>query len=135
MGWSELVLASPVHVRADITQWVLPGLGILAGTLGGLRQQVKPRGPNGDDDSLFVGVNVSGSSTTHQRDRELTLHGGEAFIAMRGTSGFAIVRPGLVRFIGLRLPRAAVAPLVANLDDVGIRPIPRGTDALRLMTG
>src|SRR5215813_1675664 len=38
-------------VRVNITQWALPGLGIMAGTLAGLRQWIKPEhsAPTGAD--------------------------------------------------------------------------------------
>jgi len=44
-----------------------------------------------------------------------------------------IVRPTSVRFIGLRVPRRAIAPLVSGLDDTPIRIVPRGTEALDLL--
>ena len=43
------------------------------------------------------------------------------------------MRPTSVRFIGLRVPRRAIAPLVGRLDDTPIRIVPRGTEALDLL--
>jgi AraC-like DNA-binding protein len=63
----------------------------------------------------------------------LRLEGGDALLATRGAGGFAIVRPTSVRFIGLRVPRRAIAPLVGRLDDTPIRIVPRGTEALDLL--
>ena len=41
-------------VRVSITQWALPGLGVMSGALCGLRQQIKPEhsAPTGGDDVL-----------------------------------------------------------------------------------
>ena len=65
----------PLHV--DLTKRTLPGLAVVSGTLSGLRQSIRPSGTvaNGEDD-LLLGVNVSGCSTAHQRDRDLVLRTG-----------------------------------------------------------
>lgn len=44
----------------------LPGAGILAGTLSGLRQ-VATRHTGGDSDNVFLGINLAGTSTAAQR--------------------------------------------------------------------
>jgi AraC-like DNA-binding protein len=125
----------PDHsVRADFTQWTLPGLGILTGTLGGVRQQVSPQGSYAGDDNLFLAVNVSGASAAMQGDSETRLRDGDAFIATRGNTGFTIIRPRPVRFIGLRMPRAALAPLVIGCDEARLRLVPHSTGALTLLT-
>jgi AraC-like DNA-binding protein len=123
----------PNHsVRADFTQWTLPGLGILTGAFAGLRQRAKPQGLSAGDD-FFLAVNLAGTSTTVQRDREIRLRGGDAFITTRGRDGFTIVRPRQVRFIGLRMPRAALGPFISGPDDGGLRLIPRDSAALALL--
>src|ERR1700739_1006900 len=55
----------PLHV--DLTKRTLPGLGVVSGTLSGLRHAIRPSGAaaTGEDD-LLLGVNVSGCSTAHQ---------------------------------------------------------------------
>jgi hypothetical protein len=65
----------PLYV--DLTKRTLPGLAVVSGTLSGLRQSIRPSGAvaNGEDD-LLLGVNVSGCSTAHQRDRGLVLRDG-----------------------------------------------------------
>ncbi|HLZ03876.1 MAG TPA: AraC family transcriptional regulator [Bradyrhizobium sp.] len=121
-------------VRADITKRKLPGLGVMSGTLRGLRQAARPRGSvSSDEDDLLLAVNVSGHSTAQQCDRELTLRDGDAVLATRGSNGFTITRPTPVRFMGFRVPRDAIAPLVGRLDDAPIRAVPRGTEALNLL--
>src|SRR6202022_3331910 len=91
----------PLHV--DLTKRTLPGLAVVSGTLSGLRQAIRPSRAvaNGEDD-LLLGVNVSGCSTAHQRDRDLVLRDGDAFFATRDESGFTVTRPTPVRFVGER---------------------------------
>jgi AraC-like DNA-binding protein len=121
-------------VRADIAKWGLPGLGIMSGTLCGLRQVARPRGAAaGNHDDLLLAVNLRGCSIAHQDDLELRLESGDAMLATRGTNGFAIIRPTPVRFLGFRVPRDAIAPLVGRIDDDPIRIVPRGTEALNLL--
>ena len=122
----------PVHV--NITQWALPGLGMMAGALSGLRQRIKPEhsAPTGDDD-VFLAFNLAGTSIVARRDDQVVVHKGDAFLAIRGARGFSVVRPKLVRFIGLRFPLKALAPLVPDLDPSEVRMIPHGSDALNLL--
>jgi AraC-like DNA-binding protein len=123
----------PLHV--DLTKRTLPGLAVVSGTLSGLQHAVRPSAAaaSGADD-LLVGINVRGRSMARQHHREdLTLGHGDAFFATRGAAGFTITRPTPVRFIGCRVPRAALAPLVGRLDDTPIRLVPHHTEALTLL--
>ena len=122
------------QIRVDVTQWALPGLGILAGTLCGVRQLTRSeRSAPAGADSVFFGMTVTGSSSFRQRHGEVLLHGGDGFLANRGDSGFSIARPRPTRFIGLRFPRAALAALVPDLDCPQVRIIPRASPALSLL--
>jgi AraC-like DNA-binding protein len=121
-------------VRADISKRVLPGLAIMSGTLCGLRQAARSRGSAlGSEDDLLLAVNLRGHSIAQQGDRELILGGGDAVLATRGSTGFTITRPTPVHFIGFRVPRDAIAPLVGRFDDIPIRVVPYGTEALNLL--
>jgi AraC-like DNA-binding protein len=128
----EPIPGYPLHV--DLTKRTLPGLAVVSGTLLGLRQVVRPSGAvaNGEDD-LLLGVNVRGSSTARQRDCDLTLGDADAFVATRDVSGITVARPTPVRFVGCRVPRKAVAPLVGRIDDMPMRLVPSGTEALTLL--
>ena len=121
----------PLHV--DLTKRTLPGLAVVSGTLSGLRHVIRSRGEvtNGKDD-LLLGINVSGCSAVRQRDRDLSLRDGDAFLATRDESGITITRPTPVRFIGCRLPREAVVPLVGRIDDARLRLVPPRSEALTL---
>jgi AraC-like DNA-binding protein len=122
----------PLHV--DLTKRTLPGLAVVSGTLSGLRQAIRPSGaaPNGGDD-LLLAVNVRGCSMARQRDRDLMLRDGDAFFATRGMTGFTITRLTPGRFIGIRVPREAVALLLGRLDETPISLLPHRTEALNLL--
>lgn len=121
-------------VRIDLTKRVLPGLGVMSGTLCGVRQVVRSRGAvSSAEDDLLVGVNLSGRSAAHYRDRELILDEGDAFVATRGLTGFSLTRVTPMRFMGFRVPRDAITPLVGRLDDGPIRVVPHGRGALNLL--
>jgi AraC-like DNA-binding protein len=107
----------------------LPGLDILSLASSGLRirrskAQVAP-------EHLFLNINLAGIREVSQAGREAMFGEGEAmFIA--GESGFAMkIAPGL-RFT-LKMPVKAIELLVPDFGDRLIRPIPRDTDALRLL--
>jgi AraC-like DNA-binding protein len=122
----------PLYV--DVTKRTLPGLAVVSGTFSGLRHAIRPSwaAANGDNDLLF-GVNVRGCSMARQRDRDVTLHDGDAFVATRDRSGFTVTRPTPARFVAFRVPRAAIAPLVGRIDDTPLRLIPPRSEALTLL--
>ena len=119
-------------LHAQITKWVLPGAGILAGALSGLRQ-VATRHTGGDSDDVFLGINLAGTSTATQRGREVAVRDGEAILLTHAAGDFAISRPTPAHFLGLRVPRNALAPLVPSLDAAAIRLIPSATAPLSLL--
>jgi AraC-like DNA-binding protein len=122
----------PLHV--DLTNRTLPGLAVVSGILAGLRNAIRPRGAvrNGGDD-LLIAVNVCGCSMARQHDRDLFLRDGDGLFATRDVTGFTITRPTPARFIGIRVPREAVAPLAGRIDDTPIRLVPHTTEALSLL--
>ena len=121
-------------LRVNITQWALPGLGVMSGILSGLRQQIKPEhsAPTGADD-VFVAFNLAGVSVVTRHRDEVVVGAGDAFLAIRGAKGFSVARPKSVRFIGLRFPLALLTPLVPDLDPSQIRVLPRDAAALNLL--
>jgi AraC-like DNA-binding protein len=120
------------HVQ--IRKYVLPGAGILAGTLCGVRQ-VATRHAGGDCDDVFLGINLAGNSIASQRSQEIALRDGDAILLTQAAGDFVISRPTPAHFLGLRVPRKALAPLVANLDVAAMRLIPGATPSLRLLAG
>lgn len=111
----------------------LPGLGLLSGTVQGVRHEhTQEDGGDGNND-FSMHMNLSGLSIVAGRGSEITLRDGDAMLLSYSVSR-TITRPGLVHHRIVRLPRVSLAPLVRNIDDAILHPIPRGTGALSLLT-
>ena len=122
------------RIRLDITKRALPGVSIMSGTLCGLRQTVRSRGSvSSSEDDLLVAVNLSGRSIAHARDRELVLLDGDAMLVTRDLIGRNLIHPASVNFMGFRVPRDAIAPLVGSIDDALLRMVPAGAEAIKLL--
>jgi hypothetical protein len=69
--------------RVNITQWALPGLGIMSGALCGLRQHVEPKRftPTGTDDA-FLNLSMAGTSVVNQCGKQVVVRDGDACLAM-----------------------------------------------------
>ncbi|HEY4275164.1 MAG TPA: helix-turn-helix transcriptional regulator [Rhizomicrobium sp.] len=103
----------PLHV--DLKLRALPGLHTARGTVRGIKaQRTNPLMSDGNDD-IFLTINLTGRYHVVQRRHDVVLDAGEAQIA-----GCALpctyVRPSGTA-LGLRLPHAALASRVENLDD------------------
>jgi AraC-like DNA-binding protein len=112
----------------------LPELGLLSGTVRGARHVHAPRDSGDGNDNFTFHLNVSGLSTVVSRRGETTLRDGDAML-LSYSAGRTINRPALVDHRVIRLPRASLRPLVHNIDDAVLRPIPRGTGMLNLLRG
>src|SRR5262249_58807288 len=110
---------------ARLRKWFLPGASVLTGALGGVRQDGGPRARDANDD-LFLGVNLAGVSVATQAGREITLCDGDAILLSDAAGAFTLTRPTGVRFLGGRVPRRAVAPLIMRTDSAPMRRVPRG---------
>jgi hypothetical protein len=71
-------------LRVDVTQWALPGLGIMSGILCGLRQHIRPErlAPTGGDDAFFA-LSMAGASVVSRRGDQVVVGDGDAFLATR----------------------------------------------------
>jgi AraC-like DNA-binding protein len=85
---------------------------------------------DGNDDLALI-VNLQGYCAVSQRNQEVVLGVGEA--ALISHTEPATVTQGANRFRGIIMTRAALAPLVADLEDATVRRIGRETEALRLL--
>ncbi len=112
----------------------LPELGLLSGTVRGVRHVHAHRDSGDGNDDFSLHLNVSGLSTVVSRRGETTLRDGDAML-LRYSAGRTISRPALVDHRVIRLPRASLRPLVHDIDDAVLRPIPRGTGMLNLLKG
>jgi AraC-like DNA-binding protein len=130
-GILPIDLLKGVPVSLQVSKHFLPGAGILTGTMCGLRQ----RATTAAVEELFLGINVAGSSIALQRDREITFGDGDGMLMGCASVGFAVVRPTPVRFLGLRVPRQAIEPLVRDVGGRTMQRIPGNSPALRLLSG
>jgi AraC-like DNA-binding protein len=120
--------------RVDFTGHTLPGLHIvLCKTAGGVRVSRTPEFMSDGRDDLVLLMNLSGRTIISQRGQELVLNGHEAtLVSTAEASGVIRATGGL--FQSLRMPRAAIAPLLGDADDALMRHIPRNAEALQLLT-
>jgi AraC-like DNA-binding protein len=109
-----------------------PDLGLLSGTVQGVRHEHARRNSGDGDDDFSFHMNLSGLSLVTGQRGETTLRDGDAMLFSYSVSR-TISRPDLVDHRVIRLPRAALGPLVRNIDDAVLCRIPRGTGMLRLL--
>jgi AraC-like DNA-binding protein len=119
--------------EVDVCRRTYGNVGILLGTLGGLRQVVAADARDFADE-VFFGVSITGVAVASQRGREMTRASGDAVLFSRPEAGFISSRPRPGLFLGLRAPRRSLAPLVANLDRKSMWAIPGENQFLRLLT-
>lgn len=122
------------RVRLRITKHAVPGVSIMSGALCGLRQAVRSRGSVlSSEDDLLVAVNLRGRSIAQPRNRELVLLNGDAMVVTRDRISFNLNHPTPVSFMGFRVPRQAMEPLLGSVDDGMVRMVPAGTEAIKLL--
>jgi len=125
----------PIPDRAcgiDFTLRKLPDLGLLSGTVQGVRHEHARRESGDGDDDFSFHMNLSGLSLVSGQRGETTLRDGDAMLLSYSVSR-TISRPDLVDHRVIRVPRAILGPLVRNIDDAVLCRIPRGTGMLRLL--
>jgi AraC-like DNA-binding protein len=138
--WRELVFQSSLEVdiapaatgpfRATATMRQLPGLRILSGMSPAATYRRAIGKVEADDIALQFGNSDDVSTSLNRREAEIDSY--DAFLLPCGDRA-SIDLPHESRFITLRLPRAAIAPNVANIGDTYCRRILRNTPALSLL--
>jgi len=111
----------------------VPGLGLISGALHGVRHDHTRRRAADASDDYSVHFNLSGRSFVTGRKREIALDDGAA-VLLNYAEARVITRPEHVRYAIARVPRTTLAPLVRDIDDAVMRPIPCGAGALSLLT-
>ncbi|MFI0847472.1 AraC family transcriptional regulator [Mesorhizobium sp. IMUNJ 23232] len=109
----------------------LPGLDILSVASSGLR--VRRSRAQVDPDHLFLTINLAGSREAFLGGRETTFGEGEAVLISGEAGGLNV--PAGSRFMTLKMAVKAIEPLVPDFGDRLIRPIPRQSEALQLLSG
>ena len=109
-------------------------LGLLSGTVQGVRHEHARRDSGDGNDDLSFHINVNGGSHVAGPRGETILRDGDAMLLSYSVSR-TISRPELVDHRVIRLSRAAISPLVRNIDDAVLLRIPRGTGMLNLLKG
>jgi AraC-like DNA-binding protein len=123
-----------VPVYADFTRRRLPGLALWTGAVAAVRSGRTCRHLADGVADLILNVDLGGGGGVwFGRGREVVQHPGDAVLQ---SCAEPIMGPAVLhkrRSFALVLPRAALAPLVTNIDDAVLRLIPRGTGALKLL--
>ncbi|MDB5599851.1 MAG: AraC family transcriptional regulator [Xanthobacteraceae bacterium] len=121
---------TPFH--ADLKLGGLPGLRVVSGDIGGTRDARTRALLDDGNDELGLNINVAGTNIVSQCQREIIAGPGDAVLMSCAEIG-SFIRPDAGKVLGLRVPRAALATLIPNVDDALIRPIPRDAQALGLL--
>jgi AraC-like DNA-binding protein len=141
--WRELFARRMVRVdfeplrgrplESEISLRALPGLRMMTSTLSGGRLQRRGELLADGRDDLTLFVSLTGDCVASQRGREVALARGEA--VMMSASEPAETLHVHQKGVGILVPRAALAPLVRDIDGALAQPIPPGTEALKLLLG
>ena len=121
---------TPFHV--DLAMNAFPGLMVVMGDLHASRRcGARELAAETRDDATLL-VNLKGAHRIEQGGRDLVLDEGEA--AFTSCSDLSVMtHSGASQMLGLRFPKAGLAPLVDGLSDRLVRRIPRDLPALRLI--
>ncbi|WP_044587752.1 AraC family transcriptional regulator [Bradyrhizobium sp. LTSPM299] len=118
------------HAEANMRE--LPGLGIGSWACSNLRI-ARPRELLDGNDDLILTIITSGNTRASQRGQDIELSPGQAVLQSSAEAANMVVPSSPSRFVGLRLPRKALASLVRDPEDMLIRPLPANTEAMRLL--
>jgi AraC-like DNA-binding protein len=109
----------------------LPGLGIASFAGSGIYTKRTPAQIENDD--LVLNVTLAGGRVLRQLGREAVIGKGEAVLSTSADVGTCDIYSS--RWISVRIPFGALAPMVADLYSVFIRPIPANKEPLSLLVG
>lgn len=123
---------SPFYVKAVLR--ALPGLRIASAVNSALRvARTRELIADGNDDVLLA-IPLAGKDIVTHLGREVAIADGEA-MPMSNADLSRVMNPDGNRFLGVGVPRSALASLVPRVEDAFMRPIPRDNEALRLLVG
>ena len=119
--------------RVDLTLRSLPGLKTITGTLGGTCDRRTPSLIAEANNDACLLVVLDGTAVVSQLGREVTLGDGDAILISGDDAGF-LLKPQPSRRLAFSVPHAVLSALVPDLDDAMMRPIPKHSETLRLLT-
>ncbi|MGH9811088.1 MAG: helix-turn-helix transcriptional regulator, partial [Terriglobia bacterium] len=132
--WVSFKPISNFECGIDFTLRKFSDLGLLSGTVQGVRHEHARRDSGDGDDDFSFHLNVSGMSRVAGPRGETTLRDGDAMLLSYSVSR-TISRGAPVDHRVIRLSRSALGPLVRNIDDAVLLRIPSGTEMLSLLKG
>jgi AraC-like DNA-binding protein len=123
-----------IPLDIDVTLQMLPGLLMVTGKMhGSINRRTQQWMADGLDD-FAMAVNLGGRYVVRQGEQEIVLDDGEATLFSMGKlCNLMHWPPG--NLLALRFPRSQIMPRIAGADEVCMRPIRAGTQALKLLTG
>lgn len=130
----DLALLPDRPFHSEISTWMSHGLRLTRAIKSGLRMERTPRLLADGNDDLGLHIGEGGSWAVTHRGKEIALDVGDAVLVSNGETA-SVTCATLSRCLCIQLPRSALAPLVPNVDDALMRPIPKGSEALRLLAG
>ena len=110
----------------------LPSLGLALAAASGVHLRRTTAQIQSDD--LILNVTLAGGRVMRQLGREVVVGKGEAVLSTSAEVGTCDIY-GPSQWISIRIPFKVLAPMVADLDAVIIRPIPTDNEALSLLVG
>jgi AraC-like DNA-binding protein len=118
--------------RSESVSRILPGVAVTSISMTSVRsERTRELIADGNDDVVLVWTN-EGGPVASQLGREI-LPGPFTAILLSNAEVSSFVVPAKVGGMSLRIPHALLAPLVPNLEDAFMRPIPPGNEALQLL--
>lgn len=142
--WRELfgrkMLRIDMEPQADVPPYFElkllrgPGLAVIAAGIGAARfARTRSLITDGNDDYVLALPRSGATGLLQGRGKEVSVAPGQA-VLRSWAEVTTFINPSWMSFIGLSMPRTALAPLVKDIDDACMRLIPGGSDALRLLT-
>jgi AraC-like DNA-binding protein len=127
----DLEPLSDDQFEVEATLRAMPGLRTMTCITSPARMRRTPEMVSQGADSFAVLMNLTGAMTLSQRGREVSLGAGDAVVCLH-TEPSAMIH-SQVHVMSLVVPHAALASLVAHVEDATMRVIPHGNEALRLL--
>ena len=131
---ADLAALSDRPFRVKATLRAQHGLRMGAGVMGASVYHRTPEIVARDNDDLVLLVNLKGSFSLTQGDRELTLGEGDASLVSCTQTG-TFVRPASGKLLCIRAPRDSLVQLAPNIEAALGRRIAHQTDPLGLLIG